>query len=312
MAAYTTLTANEIEQLTAPYDLGPLVRVEPLGGGLANSSFILSTADRQFVLSVCDEKDLAEIVILTSALDRLNAHGFLTSALIRTRDGRTHLELHGKPVYLKEYIDGEVVRDLTPEMLYQVGEALATLHEVPPFGGIPETFAYGLEIFDEMAGRKDAFAAWLRAEKGRFMTATPPQLPRGMIHGDLFYDNMLFEGGRLKAILDFEEVCSYFLIFDLGMCAAGSCTTEAGLSLELTAALVAGYQAKRRLLDLEKKFLQDHIAYGAAATAFWRYRQFNIIHPGSGRENAYLQMKNLADQVNRLDRENFNKAVFQE
>ena len=129
MAAYTTLTANEIEQLTAPYDLGPLVRVEPLGGGLANSSFILSTADRQFVLSVCDEKDLAEIVILTSALDRLNAHGFLTSALIRTRDGRTHLELHGKPVYLKEYIDGS--SRASSSRIH-----LLTRHEAATFDGI--------------------------------------------------------------------------------------------------------------------------------------------------------------------------------
>ena len=96
------------------------------------------------------------------------------------------------------------------------------------------------------------------------------------------------------------------------MCAAGSCTNGSGLSLELTAALIAGYQAKRRLLDLEKRFLQDHIAYGAAATAFWRYRQFNIIRPDSGRKEAYLQMKNLADQVIGIKPEDFNRTVFQE
>jgi homoserine kinase type II len=240
----------------------------------------------------------------------LNDHGFLTSRLFKTGSGNPFLEFDGKPVYLKQYIDGTVEETYSLDMAHQVGAALAELHAIQPPENLPDRFAYGIECFDQVLGGGTDFSRWLAAHLGQIETSCHPDLPTGLIHGDLFYDNTLFQGGRLAAILDFEEACNYYLVFDLGMCAAGSCCIAGRLSLELTAALVAGYQDTRRLTVVEQELFQLHIFYGAAATAFWRFRQYNMIHPEAGRQDNFVPMQELADQVRDIAPSTFKQAVF--
>lgn len=309
MATYTTLTPKDAERITSSYDLGSVLKLESMGGGQANSSFIITTRAGKFVLSVCDEKSPAEVRILTATLDHLNSYNFPSSSLVKTRDGKHHIDFDLKPVYVKEYKTGGVEETLSADMAYQVGAALAELHTIPVLKGLPEVFAYGIEVFAEIFDRSAIFPDWLKSHMARFESSCHPDLPRGLIHGDLFYDNILFDNGNLSALLDFEEACNYYLVFDLGMCGAGSCCVDGAFSLDLLAALTRGYQGIRRLNQLEQELLQDHVVYGAAATAFWRYRQYNVIHPDIGKNEAYVEMMELADQVGAIRPETFKKII---
>ena len=310
MATYTTLDPKSVDTLLAHYDIGKVDSHVPLDGGAANSSILLTASTGRYVLSVCDEKSTDEITTLTATLELLSDHDFPTTRLVKTSDGKPFTNYQGKPVYLKHFIDGEVKEPLDTEMLYQVGTALASLHAVPPADFLPQTFSYGIECFPEVFGRHGVFPAWLKEKTANLQTCCHGDLPTGLIHGDLFYDNILFNGHVLAALLDFEEVCNSFLIFDLGMCAAGCCCPNGTFSLESTAALIRGYQSKRKLTGLERKHLQCHVEYGAIATAFWRYRQFNIVIPTAERKESYLEMKNLADKVHAISTKEFNRAVF--
>jgi homoserine kinase type II len=309
MATYTPLTLADAEKITGSYDLGPILGLESMGGGQANSSFIVTTQAGTYVLSVCDEKSPAEVSVLTATLDHLSSHDYLSSGLVKTMDGNRCTEFDSKPVYVKEYMVGRVEDPLSPDMVCQVGVALANLHAIPVPDGLPETFAYGIETFAEIFNRSAPFPDWLKSHMARLESGCSPELPKGLIHGDLFYDNMLFADGTLSAILDFEEACHYYLLFDLGMCSAGSCCLDGTFSMELAAALVHGYQSVRQLTPLEWDLFQNHIIYGAAATAFWRYRQYNIIYPDIGKEDNYVEMMELADQVEAIPSETFKKAL---
>lgn len=310
MAAYTVLTETIIRNLLHSYDLGQLHTVEAMAGGQANSSALVSTERGTFVLSVCDEKSPAEIETLTATLEHLNRHGFRTSRLIKTKESCSFIHFEGKPVYMKEYIQGLVEQSLSADMLFQVGRALAELHQVPSPAALPGTFAYGIEKFEEVTALAGDYPEWLQAKKEQLEKCCRPELPLGFIHGDLFYDNIIVADGSIAALLDFEEACHYYLLFDLGMCAAGCCSREAKLSTELTASLIGGYQSVRALEEMERKLFQQHIVYAAAATSFWRYRQFNLIHPHEGKNAVYLEMMDLAEQVDDIPQEVFNEQVF--
>jgi len=310
MANYTVLTSQIIKRLLQKYDIGELFEFQIMDGGQANSSYIISTDQGKYVLSVCDEKSEKEIRLLTSTLVHLNSHGFRTSRLIETREAAGFIDYEGKSVYIKEYIEGQVEKTLSPEMLFQVGRELAELHKVPVPSNLPEIYSYGIERFTEVTSRNDDFSIWLKDKTRQLQRCLNDDLPRGFVHGDLFYDNILFNDGKLTAVLDFEEVCNYFLLFDLGMCAAGSCSVEEKLSMDSTASLVEGYQSVRKLEKLEKELLQLHIIYGAVATSFWRFRQFNIVHPNIGKNHVHGEMVNLADNVNGISEIDFHQKVF--
>jgi len=310
MAHYTLLDKNTLETILEDYPIGTPRDVTPLDGGQANSSTIFSTDSGSYVISVCDEKSFDELNLLTLALEHLAKHGIPTTRLIRTKDDSTFVEHAGKPVYVKEFIEGTVPETLTPEMVYQIGVALAQLHAVPPQHYLPSSFSYGIESFSEVINNEGVFPRWLGERTQRLAKCINPDLPKGLIHGDLFFDNTVFQAEELAALLDFEEVCNYFLIFDLGMCAAGCCCQSGELSLSLTASLSSGYQSVRPLSELEKELFKLHIEYGAVATAFWRYRQYNVNFPDIGKNNAHEEMCDLADQIRSLSHEDFMRKVF--
>ncbi len=310
MAHYTLLDQTSLEAILLAYPLGPPRVVTPLDGGKANSSALFTTDSGTYVVSVCDEKGPDELEHLTRTLEHLEKHGIATTRLIKSRDGASFIEHGGKPVYVKAFIEGTVPDSLTPEMVSQLGVALARLHAVPTQPHLPEVFSYGIESFSEISGETGTFARWLQDKTDRLVKCVKAELPKGLIHGDLFPDNSVFRGEKLAAILDFEEVCYYYLVFDLGMCAAGCCCPSGTLSLPLTAALVDGYQSVRPLSGLEKELFKLHLEYGAVATSFWRYRQFNIRFPDPGKKSLYREMSALADQVAEISSKAFIREVF--
>jgi len=113
----------------------------------------------------------------------------------------------GKPVLLKPYIVGQVVENMDENMVSQVGAAMASLHEIPNPHYLPGQHAYGLETFPRVMGKgiNLEYENWLAQRYDFLMQTIPSGLPRGLIHGDVFYDNVLFDGKKFKAIIDFKS-----------------------------------------------------------------------------------------------------------
>lgn len=312
MARLTVLSSEELEAIISRYSVGRVIRSAAMDGGLANSSAKIITETGAYVLSVCDEKEIEDIARLCSVLEYLQKHDFSTTRIVKTRTGESYIDYENKPVYLKHYIDGEVIEVLDDNQLLEVGKSLAQLHEIPPHPSLRDHFSYGAQCFDELSSvsAADPFYRWLCDCRKGIEAACSETLPRGFVHGDLFSDNMLFADNRLKALLDFEEACCYYKIFDIGMTAIGCCAPAGRFSAAQTAVLVRGYQSVRRLQPEECSSVQAHLVYGAAATAFWRYRQYNIRNPDLAMKNHYQAMKDLADQVLAVDAERFIETIF--
>lgn len=297
MADLTILNNEDIHSILNNYDLGELKSARLLSGGQANSSYQLLTSRGSFTLSVCDEKSPEEIDILTRVLTYLEVNHFPATRLVRPVGGHPFIGYKGKPVYIKQFMEGSVIRDPDRPMLEQVGYAIARLHGLTAPVYVPRGFSYGLEHFEEVvtADISHPFRKWLEDKTKMLKSELDLTMARGLIHGDIFRDNLLFKKRKLTAVLDFEEACQYFLLFDIGMAAVGCCSAEGRFNAEKITMLLQGYQNRRPLTSLEKARFIPFLVYAATAAAFWRFRQYNLRHPDLNLEDNHKEMALLAD-----------------
>ena len=296
MARYTILSPPEVAHIVAKYPIGTPIKLEEIAGGFGNSNFKLTTTDGEFLLKICDEKDSTELDMQIALLQHLHAHAYPTVYPILTKDQKplTH-ETFGS-VMLYPFLKGEQPQP-SPNTLAQLGEALAKLHCIPPISGLPR-FAMGISqmtpFFKEVHGTEFATHPFVKSLKSQLESMEPQltgSLPTGLLHGDLFLDNTLFDSDEMVAILDFEEGCHDTLLIDVGMTLIGCCyTSQHQLNLEAAQRFLDAYNALRPLTENEWQSLDCFVHYAALSIAFWRFRQFNIRRPDVHRANTYKEM----------------------
>ncbi len=311
MATYTKLDFNDIQFICAQYDLIPIT-FDPIRGGQGNSSFLVKTAKEDYILTVFDDKSFDYVLNLTRLLTLLVEHDFPTTHVIPLRNGNLALEYVGKPVILKKYIRGDVTLTIDQTMMQQIGAAMGVLHNIPAPDYLPREHEYGRQLFPSIIGRNinPAYESWLAQQVQKFNTHLPTTLPTGLIHGDLFYDNILFQGNQFAAIIDFEQACCYYNLFDLGMTLVGTCTNGMTLDLAHAHAFIAGYQQHHPLTTVEKEAIQLFVEYAATATSYWRFWKYNIDTPMPENANKHQQMVAIAQQTSAMPPAEFLATLF--
>lgn len=311
MARYAQLQENDVQEIVSNYDLA-VVDFEPIEGGAGNSSYLLRTQQDNYVLTVFDDKTAAYVGRLGQLLLLLAEYEFPTTRLLPPVKGGMVTAYKDKPVMLKAYIAGQVYTDLDETMLRQVGAAMARLHQIPAPDFLPTNHSYGRQAFATIIGRhiNPEYESWLTERYAYLERRIPLGLPCGLIHGDLFYDNVLFERKKFKALIDFEEACRYYKGFDLGMGILGLCAQRTTVALDKARALVIGYQQVRILQEREKEALQLFVEYAAIATSYWRFWKYHIHTPIAEKADKYWQMVRLAEGVNAIPKTRFLAAVF--
>ena len=316
MARYTTLSSSELAHIVAQYAIGTPLKLEEVHGGFGNSNFKLTTTDGEFLLKVCDEKDPIELKMQISLLEHLHDHAYPTVYPILTKNQKplTH-ETFGS-VMLYPFLQGKQPQS-SPNTLAQLGEALAKLHHIPPISGLP-CFAMGISqitpFFKEVQGTQFATHPFVESLKSQLESMEPQlnvPLPMGLLHGDLFLDNTLFDGDQMVAILDFEEGCYDTLLIDVGMTIVGCCyTSQHELNIKSVRRFLDTYNAVRPLTESEWEHLDCFVHYAALSIAFWRFRQFNIRRPDAHRANTYQEMITRSKQWTTANRSKHIKTIF--
>jgi homoserine kinase type II len=273
LAVLTAIDEQDGRELLASCGLGTLRVVEGLAAGSVNSNFALHTEDgRRFFLRLYEERDLAGARSETAMLARLAKAGVPTPAPMPRLDGSFVSVVRGKPATVFPWRDGHMrcQAGVTPEDARKVGAALARVHvaganEPAEEGrfGFPDLLRR-LDFID--ASRDERFvpvAANLRDALVRAHQARDRRLPRGLTHGDLFRDNVLWEKtGDLAALLDFESACEGTYAYDFMVTVLSWCFAE-DFEPKLASAMCAGYEAVRRLEESEKKALAAEGMFGA-------------------------------------------------
>jgi len=311
MARLTILEKHELEKLAARFGISELEGTSTIPGGTANSSFLIQSPKQKYVLTVCNDKNFREIAQLTGLLNALENERFPTSRLRPTLNGVLFGEYRGLPIILKEYIEGSCPLNPTPTMAWKIGKALGNLHHIAFDGDIPNEHPYGLSHFSDVteSGINHQFIPWLSEQVDYLSQHINTTLPKSIIHGDAFFDNMIFQGENLTALIDFEEACRYYSVFDLGMCIVGTCAEDSEIDVVRLTALFKGYQTVRLLTPEELDQVLLFIQYAATATAFWRFRQYHMHHPDKNRKHKHDEMVALSNAVRKMPKATFLNAI---
>ena len=206
----------------------------------------------------------------------------------------------GLPWTILPFVDGNWLGN-DYESLFSLGVIQAKMHLVKPPENLKSDFSMGVKLFEKLFIIADAKNDWndflIELKSSKSLLLNLEELPRGIIHGDLFPDNVIGYNNRAISILDFEEVCNDILAFDLVMTFVGFGWENGEPIGERWNAILDGYQSIRTLSEEEISALPDLHKLATLSIAAWRYWQFKINMPGTEHENRYLEMTSRLDKV---------------
>ncbi|CAI9409732.1 Homoserine kinase [Pleomorphomonas sp. T1.2MG-36] len=261
MAVYTDVSDEELSDFLIRYDIGALVSCKGIAEGVENSNYLLGTEAGRFILTLYEKRvNETDLPFFLGLMDHLAGRGINCPQPVRDRDGKPLGRLAGRPATIVSFLDGMWVK--RPEVSHcgQVGEALARLHKAGDGFSIRRRNGLGPDgwppLYAGSADRADEVLAGLGGEietELAFIGSNwPENLPEGVIHADLFPDNVFFLKGQLSGLIDFYFACNDFLAYDFAVCLNAWCFEPDGaFNITKGRAMLAGYTAGRPLTDAE-------------------------------------------------------------
>jgi homoserine kinase type II len=305
MAVYTEVSNGELEAFVALYDIGRVAACKGIAEGVENSNFLLHTDRDSFILTIYEKRvQRADLPFFLGLMDHLAAKGIACPTPIHQRSGSALGELCGKPAAIISFLDGMWPRRPTARQCQLLGEALARMHLAgADYAGrrANDLSAAGWRrLFDASAARAGevhpGLADELRAELDELEARWPTGLAAGVIHADLFPDNVFFLEDRLSGIIDFYFACNDFFAYDLAICLNAWCF-ERDFSFNATKArlMIAAYDKVRPVPAAEIDAL-PLLARGSALR-FLLTRLYDWLnHP----EGAFVKPKDPLEYLHRL------------
>jgi homoserine kinase type II len=280
VAVYTDLTDAELEAVLSAYDLGAPRAFKGIAEGVSNSNFMLETDHGRYFLTIFEHRyKEEELPFFLRVMERLAEQDFPAPRPMHARDGGFFVRPRGKPAIIVSFLPGVSPKTPTVAHCRSIGRVLALLHIDLANLDATRANALGPASWPAMVTPKLDLADRLRPGLGAAvqndLTALarvwPSDLPRGVIHADLFPDNSLFLGNEVSGVIDFYFACTDFLAYDLAVCLNAWCFNEGGVfDLDKGEAMIAAYERIRPLEPEERANL--HILARGAAMRFFATR----------------------------------------
>jgi homoserine kinase type II len=273
MAVYTDVTAEELGGFLAGYDLGELLSYKGIAEGVENSNFLVHTTTGNYILTLYEKRVAAkDLPFFLGLMQHLASRGITCPLPIKNKKGEALGKVAGRPAVIITFLDGLWIRRPSAVHCAALGEALAKLHLAGlDFGGKRRN-ALSVDgwrpLFEHCSDRVNEVQRTLRdlieKELASLERDWPRGLPQGVIHADLFPDNVFFLGDRLSGLIDFYFACNDALAYDVAICLNAWCF-EVDHSYNVTKgrALLQSY-ARVRQLDEAERAAMPRLARGAA------------------------------------------------
>ncbi len=305
MAVYTDITENELGAFLAGYQIGELLSYKGIAEGTENSNFILHTSGGSYILTLYEKRvDRSDLPFFLGLMEHLAERGVTCPLPVRRRDGEMIGEVAGRPAAIITFLEGMWPRRPTAAHCRELGAALATLHIAGSDFPLSRPNALSLSgwrtLWDGCRERADEVEPGLENEVAGDFAALeagwPDDLPSGVIHADLFPDNVFFLGEKLSGLIDFYFACNDFLAYDVATCLNAWCfERDHAFNITKGAALLAGYQSVRPLTAQEVEALP--LLCRGSALRFMLTRLYDWLH---GPDGSLVQKRDPLEYVRKM------------
>jgi len=273
MAVYTEVSDEELEAFVAGYDIGEVMSFKGIAEGVENSNYLLQTDRGQYILTLYEKRTKPEdLPFFLDLMEHLAARGLACPTPLRGRDGAALRTLCGRPAAMVSFLTGMSARRLSLNHCAALGGAMAQMHVAGAdfaqsrrndlsVSGWRPLFDLEKHRADEV---KPGLAAYIAAELDALEQNWPTTLPSGLIHADLFPDNVFFHGDKVSGIIDFYFACTDALVYDIAICLNAWCFEPDGSFNATKARLMLNGYRKVRPLSAEELQALPLLARGAA------------------------------------------------
>ena len=290
MAVYTDIANDELNAFIAEYDIGKVVSYKGIAEGVENSNYLVQTDQDSFILTLYEKRvNPADLPFFLGLLDHLAQNDFPCPTPLHGRDGEVLRSLAGRPAAMVSFLKGVWHRKPRTVHCADVGRAMARLALAGDGYALSRanslTHANWRPLFDSCEGRADSVASGLHreieVELDWLDENRPKDLPAGVIHADMFPDNVFFLGDALSGVIDFYFACNDFLAYEIAVCLNAWCF-EPDRQFNVTKArhMLQAYQQIRPLSEAEMLALPA-LARGAALR-FLLTRLYDWLNTPSG------------------------------
>ncbi|MBS0532866.1 MAG: homoserine kinase [Proteobacteria bacterium] len=273
MAVYTDVTTDDLARFLATYDIGDLLSYKGIAEGVENSNFLVHTSKGNFILTLYEKRVAeADLPFFLALMEHLAARGLNCPQPVKNRQGVALGVLAGRPAAIVTFLEGMWMRRPSAKNCAAVGEALAKLHIAGSDFTMKRVNALSVSnwrpLFEHAGPRGDdvhpGLCDAIVKELVVLEKSWPRDLPQGVIHADLFPDNVFFLGETLSGLIDFYFACTDTLAYDVAICLNCWCfEPDASFNVTKGRALLKAYQAVRPLSQAERDAL-PMLARGAA------------------------------------------------
>ena len=309
MAVYTKLNHNKIEEILSNYSLGKLDQFKGIEEGIENSNYFLSVGKKKFILTIYEKRVKSEdLPFFSNLMSSLNKSNFKCPAPIINNQNETITDFEGKKLMIVSFLEGKAKQSLSPLNCKSVGIEVANMHKITSNFKFKRDNDLSVKswrtlfnsVKDKCSKIHKDLPKLIEENLGDVEKNWPVNLPRGIIHADLFHDNIFFIKDKFSGIIDFYFSCEDFLAFEIAICFNALCFDglKENLSFNVTKAknFIDGYTSIRKLSDEEKNNIK--VLSQGAALRFLLTRVFDAINKVEG---AIVKIKDPVEYLKRLE-----------
>ncbi len=311
MAVYTDVGEEELAQFLDAYDLGEMMSFKGIAEGVENTNYVLHTKRGYFILTLYEKRVKKEdLPFFIGLMEHLAARGINCPQPVKNKQGVALGELAGRPATLVTFLEGLWIRRPNVSHCQALGEAMAALHKAGDGFKLRRENALGhaswKNLAQSIAKRADeiapGLAALIQGEASEIEKSWPKGLPEGVIHADLFPDNVFFLGKKLSGLIDFYFACDDLLAYDIAIALNAWCfEIDGSFNVTKGRALLSGYNNVRKL-DAKEVATLPLLARGASLR-FLLTRAIDWLNVPPG---ALVRPKDPAEYQKKL---NFHRSI---
>ncbi len=309
MAVYTKLNKEDIEKILSNYNLGKLDSYSGIEEGIENTNYFLSVNKKKFILTLYEKRvKTNDLPFFSDLMTSLNNASFKCPIPIKNSQKKTVSDFNGKKMMIVSFLEGSPKQNLSPENCKSIGAEVAKLHELTKKLSLKRQNDLSVNSWRRLFNSVKDECSKIHKDLPRLIEENlrdveqnwPKNLPKGIIHADLFHDNIFFLGDKFTGIIDFYFSCEDFYAFEIAICFNALCFDglKENLSFNVTKAkkFVDGYSSIRGLSDQEKNNIK--VLSQGASLRFLLTRVFDALNKIEG---AMVKVKDPIEYLKRLE-----------
>jgi homoserine kinase type II len=315
MAVYTKLEKKDINEILSNYSIGKLKSFRGIREGVENTNYYLSVEEKKYILTIYEKRvNPDDLPFFSDLMTGLNNNNFKCPIPIINNQHKMISVFKGKKLMIISFLEGKAKQVLTPNDCKQVGIEVAKMHEITKDFKIKRNNSLSIVSWRKIFNSVKDQCLKISKDLPKLIEANlidveknwPKNLPSGIIHADLFSDNIFFQNEKFSGIIDFYFSCNDFYSFEIAICFNALCFDgqKQNLSFNVTKAknFIHGYSSIRKLLDEEKESIK--VLSQGAALRFLLTRVFDSLNTVEG---AIVKKKDPIEYLKRLEFHKYSK-----